>query len=183
VSFLFAVEADNVVVCHALLLLAYGRDSLHKAHHCLITVRIKLVVVASLQTCECLNEFLLRVFRDVTLYAILEVGEEAEAVFKLNFEGLIIDWRPSSTHLLIKALLSVFTELSLNLVFVHELDLPDVLLVELKGMVLPNYLKSRSTTSIKIKTYLFGILCVHTSSTSKRFTYDGSAFTWKCQTP
>ena len=107
-------------------------------------MRVELAVVSCLQSLVSLHKhvrFCLSTFNDVILDGILEIGQKPHAILELNSKGLVIDWRPSTTDEVRRALFFALTVLGLNLVLVHDLDFPDLLLDEIKVVVLLDYLE------------------------------------------
>ena len=106
-------------------------------------MRVELSVIARLQGLIGLHQltWLARPLGDLVLDGVLEIGQKPHSVLQLDGEGLIIDWRPGSTDKVRVAVLLVLALLSLHLVLVHDLDFPDVLLGEIKVVVLLDYLE------------------------------------------
>jgi len=130
VSFLLGKEAVNFVVAHAIFFFADRWDGLYKANHSLIALGIELAIVAGLNTIEFFGAFGLRQGRDVGLDGVLEVGEEPEPIFELDFEGLIVDGGPGAHKVLLSTISSVLAQNGLNLEFIHQLHFPYVFLGE-----------------------------------------------------
>ena len=135
-SFLLGVEALYVVVAHAELQLADGRDGLHEADHGLVALGVELAVVPSFDRLEFVRSLCLGQGRNVLFNRVLEVGQESKPVFKLNFKRLVVNGRPGTHKVLLGAFDSVFAENGFDLELVHELYFPDILLGEGKLVVL-----------------------------------------------
>jgi hypothetical protein len=88
-----------------------------------------------------LTSFSCATFDDLILNGILKIGQEPHSVLKLDCERLIVNRRPSSTDIVSLAILSILAHLRLNLVLVHDLDLPKVLFGEIKVVILLDYLQ------------------------------------------
>jgi hypothetical protein len=107
-------------------------------------VRVELAIVSCLQSLVCLHKLIwfgLTCLDDVVFDGILEIGQKPHSVLELDSERLVIDWRPGATDKVGWALLLALTMLSLHLVLVHDLDFPDLLLGEIKVVVLLDYLE------------------------------------------
>jgi len=130
VSFLLGIEAVNFMVAHAIFFFANCWDRLDKADHSLIALGIELAIITSFNTFKLVGAFRLWQGRDVGLYRVLEVGEETDAIFKLNFERLIVDCGPGAYKVLLSTIGTVLAKNGLNLEFIHQLYLPYVFLGE-----------------------------------------------------
>lgn len=119
VRLLLCVETADLVVIHAVLLLADGRNGLHEAYHSLVALGVEFAVIAGLDAVKLLRTVCLRQRRYLWLDSVLEVGQETETVFQLDFERLIIDSGPRAYEVLLRAVDSVLAEDGFDLEFVH----------------------------------------------------------------
>lgn len=85
-SVLFAVEADNFVLCHAIFILRNSGNGLNEAHHCLITLRVKFPIVTCFDTFKLISTIFDGINRCFFLDGVLEIGQEPQAIVNLNFE-------------------------------------------------------------------------------------------------
>lgn len=127
VCFLGSIEASDGMLSHTCGTFTSCRDVLYKPNHSFITLRIKLSIV----TCLKLQEFTLTVLsgvrRDLRLDAVLEVGQEAHTILQFYFKGLIVNWRPGTSNLLL-TFFATWAELSFSSIIVHDADFPVVFL-------------------------------------------------------
>lgn len=140
-SLLLPKEAGDFVICHPIPLLRSRWHRLQEANHGLIALRIEFSVISSLHLQEVRCPIFLRIFRNVALDIILEVGEKSQTVLKLHSERLIINRRPSSRDMLGGAVRSILAENSFDLRFVHQLYFPNVFVCERELLVLSDNLK------------------------------------------
>ena len=114
---------------------------LYEANHCLVADRIELgfgLVVDFLNKLGHLLEVSLEwIACHVLLYLILEVGEEAKVVVKLNMQGLIVVCHPPAHDSLAVAVLkiSTFAEACLGRIVCMDQHLPCVFVLERESVV------------------------------------------------
>jgi len=102
---------------------------------------VEFVIVRRFQALEFLDKLLRWVLCNVGLDGVLEISDESESGVQLNLERLVVNGAPGAGNLLLLAVLALLAQLGLDLVLVHEFDLPDVFLWEFKLMVLAYNLK------------------------------------------
>jgi hypothetical protein len=141
VSFLLTVKAGNFVICHSVSLLCPCWHCLHKANHCLITLRIEFAIITSFNVSKLTSSVLLGILRDGSFDVILEISKESQTVFKFYCEGLVINWGPRSCQMLCCARNSIFAKDCFYLGFVHELNFPDIFLCKWELLILSNNLE------------------------------------------
>ena len=101
VGLLHSKEAANLMISHRVLLFACGWNGLHETDHGLVTLGVELAVISGFELSKTILFIILWLLRDVRLYGILEVGEESQAIFELNFEGLVVNGGPGADKVLI----------------------------------------------------------------------------------
>lgn len=118
----------------------------HKADHSSITNGIELRLGRGVSIGNELRQFLvrvvLRVRRNIRLQAVLEVGDEAQVIFELNEDGLIVVCLPPAAYLGVVTLLKVaiLAKTALCTVVRPYLDLPDVFSGKFKGLIVREHL-------------------------------------------
>ena len=92
------------------------------SNHSLVALRIKLVIISSLN----IRKFTNISFQWVnpTFQIVPEISDKFLAIIKYNHHSLVVDWRPLSFLEL------AAVDLGLDLIVVHETDLPDLLVGE-----------------------------------------------------
>ena len=104
---------------------------LDKAHHSLIALRVKLIVVVSLNIMDLFGPQRNRVRSDVLFERILIVRNKPLSIFQLNFESLVVEREPATFDRRPRAY-PVLTLFSLSRHILIEVDFHNIISLEVK---------------------------------------------------
>ena len=113
-----SIKALSLIILHSI-----RRPLLENvSNHSLVALRIKLVIISSLN----IRKFTNISFQWVnpTFQIVPEISDKFLAIIKYNHHSLVVDWSPLSFLEL------AAVDLGLDLIVVHETDLPDLLVGE-----------------------------------------------------
>jgi hypothetical protein len=136
VCFLGSIKTRNFVIGHSIDLIGDCRNSLNKSNHCLVAFGVEFVVVSCFKLIELSHGLVTHILKWV-----LKIWQKSQSIFKLNFERLIIDCRPSTSDVACITLCAIFAKCSLNLEFIHQFDFPEVLFVKSELLIIWNKLE------------------------------------------
>ena len=131
------------MISHRRLFICDGWYTLNEAHHRLVTLTIKTIVISSVNVCKSGSTVFEGVCRYRWLNIIPKIGHKSETIIKLKFDGLIVNSSPSPLdEIRLVALLLRLAEVCLSQILILKRHLYYLFLGEGKLKIFINNLES-----------------------------------------